>query len=102
MVLAPKEAVQILCRHVHSDVASDQTEQPLAEAIRTRADAVRLRNLSQEPIQLIKHAGADKTIDTLRVAGEKLLPISPQSPHWHLHFGPLDRLHRAVVFKPMP
>jgi hypothetical protein len=61
-----------------------------------------LRNLSPEPLQLIKHSGADKTIDTLGVAAEKVIPISLQSPHWHLHFGPLNRLHRAVVFKPMP
>ena len=102
MVLAAKEPVQILCRHIHSDVHSDQTEQPLVETTRTRADAIRLRNLSPEPLQLIKHSGADKTIDTLGVAAEKVIPISQQSPHWHLHFGPLNRLHRAVVFKPMP
>ena len=101
MVLAAKEPVQILSRHIYSDISSDQTEQPLVETTRTRADAIRLRNLSKEPLQLIKHSAAEKTIDTLDVAAEKLVPISLQSPHWHLHFGPLDRLHRAVVFKPM-
>ena len=102
MVLAAKEPVQILCRHIHSDVHSDQAEQPLVEATRTRVDAIRLRNLTSEPLQLIKHSGADKTIDTMGVAAEKIIPISQHSPHWHLHFGSLNQLHRAVVFKPMP
>ncbi|MBK7091822.1 MAG: hypothetical protein IPH59_08885 [bacterium] len=102
IVLAPKESVQILRRHVHSDDASDQTEQPLVEITRTRADSIRVRNLSQESFLLVKHTGQDKTIDSLGVAAEKPIPIASQSPHWHLHFGPLDRLHRAVVFKPMP
>jgi DNA-binding helix-hairpin-helix protein with protein kinase domain len=102
MVLAAKDPVQILRRHIHSDALSDLTEHTLVETTRTRTDAVRLHNQSREPLLLIKYSGADKVIDTLAVGAEKLVPISQQGPHWHLHFGPLDRLHRVVVFKPMP
>jgi len=51
---------------------------------------------------LLKHAAKDRTTGTLAAGAEKLIPISPKAPHWHLHFGPLDKLHRAVGFKPMP
>jgi hypothetical protein len=101
MVLAAKEPVQILRRHVHSDLPADQTEEPLVEATRTRDDAIRLHNLTKEPLLMIKHAGKNRTTDTLAAGDEKLIPISPKAPHWYLHFGPLDKLHRAVVFKPM-
>ena len=102
IILAAKETVHILRRHVHSDIPADQSEHPLVEVSATRADAIRLRNLTKQPFLLTKHSGPARTEDTLAASGEKLLPISPKEPHWYMHFESLDRLHRAVVFKPMP
>lgn len=102
IILASKESVHILGRHVHSDIPADQSEHPLVEVTATRADAIRLRNLTKQPFVLAQHSGATRTLDTLAASGEKLLPISTKEPHWYLHFGSLDSLHRAVVFKPMP
>lgn len=101
VILAAKETVQILRRHVYSDVPADLTEQPILEINRTTADAVRLRNLTKETLLLVKHSSKDRATDTLAAGDEKLVPISTKAPHWHLHFGPLNTLHRAVTFKPM-
>ncbi len=101
MVLAAKESVHILRRHVHSDIPTDETEHALVKATRTREDAIRVCNLTKEPLLLVRQSGKDRTTDKLAAADEKLIPISSKPPHWHLHFGPLDKLHRAVVFKPM-
>ena len=102
VVLSPKEAVPILRRHVHSDHPADQTDEPLVEAVRTRADAIRVRNLTKQPLLLVKHEGHVRTTDKLDVGAEKLLPVSSVGHKWYLHFGSLDTLHRAVLFTPMP
>ena len=49
MVLGAKEPVQILRRHVLSDIPVDQTEESLVEATRTRDDGFRVPNLTKEP-----------------------------------------------------
>ena len=100
ILLAGKERVHILARHVSCDAPADQNEHPLVEVTYTKVDEIRVRNLTKQPLVLAKHSGASRALDTLTPAGEKLLPISPNDPHWFLHFGPLDTPHRAVVFKP--
>ncbi len=100
MVLAMGMKLQICGRHVYPGVSLEQSERPLVEVTATKVDAVRLRNMTAEPLLLIKHSGATRTIDSLVSSREKLLPISSKEPHWYLHFGPLEALHRAVVFRP--
>lgn len=101
MVLAAKQAVRILGRHVHSDLPADQGDQPLLEAIRISDDTIRVHNLTAESFSLVKHTGKTPIAESLEAGGQKPIPISSKASPWHLHFGPLDKLHRAVIFTPM-
>lgn len=100
LILAPKEPVQILGRHVHSDASPDVSEHPLVEATVTGPGAVQVRNLTKQPFLLVKHSEKNRTVP-LAATGEAPLPLSSKDAPWYLHFGSLDSLHRAVVFKPL-
>jgi eukaryotic-like serine/threonine-protein kinase len=101
MLLTPKQAARILRRHVHSDLPDDQKEQPLLEAIQISDDTIRVHNLTTEAFSLVKHTGNTALAETVEAGAQKPIPLSSRISPWYLHFGPMDKLHRAVVFRPM-
>lgn len=101
LLLTPEQEARILGRHVHSDLPDDQKEQPLLEAIRISDDTVRVHNLTTEAFFLVKHTGNAVLSETLEAGQEKSVPLSSKTSPWYLHFGPMDKLHRAVMFRSM-
>lgn len=102
LVLAAREPLKILRRHVDCGIPAGQAEQPLLQLSLTRENAVLVHNLTKKAIPLVNHAGKSSVTESLEAGGDRLIPVATKAPHWHLHFGPLSELHRAVVFTPMP
>lgn len=98
IILTSKRPVLIQHRHILSDPSLEQLNTPILEAVLKQADKVELRNLGQEELVLAKHTPGQTAVHRLRPGEARMVPVTAQEPHWYLHFGELDQLHRAVHF----
>lgn len=98
IVMVPSQAVMIRSSHIHDELAADGLDEPLVEATWMGSGGVRIRNVTRQAFVLVEHSRGRRTETAFGVKAEQAIPIASKTDQWYLHFGPLDQLHRAVVF----
>ena len=98
IVMVPNQSVLIRSSHIHDELAADGLDEPLVEATWMSSGGVRIRNVARQAFILVEHRGGRRTETAFGVNTERSVPIASKTDQWYLHFGPLNQVHRAVVF----